>query len=156
MALDKWLAQFVVTLLAVLTGLFLYDRVLRRPPLEAARSAALAADAAAEVALVDRSGLRAEIAGITSNLRVALVEHWLSQGRWPQSLAEIGYTAKQDWQYIEGVQLLGEGVLRIERRGRLGGGAVTLTPVADPNSGSVQWRCKSDWDDGALIVPGCQ
>lgn len=157
MALDKLLAQFVVVLLAVVAGLWLYDRMFRPPTATpaAAHGAALAADTAAERALVDRAALRAEIAGATSGLRVALVEYWMSTGHWPQRLAEVGYTPMPEWRYLEGVELLPEGVLRIARRAAFGGGAVTLSPKADPGSGTVQWRCASDWEDAALLVPGC-
>lgn len=153
MALDKLLLQFLAVFAAVLLGLFVYDRMLRERPAARSPAAVIEAQESAEQALLDRAGLRGEIAAVVNQLRVAMVEFYLSHGQWPRDLKALGMVPISPGQYLTKVQLDPDGVVRLERKS--GGGTLRLIPKVDGN-GTVRWDCRSDWDDAALLLPGCQ
>lgn len=157
MAFEKLLVQFLVVVVAVVAGLFVYERWLKpqpQPQVVTAPSPLISGELEAERAMVDRSGLRGEVVAAISPLKVAIAEFYLSNGQWPGSLAQLGvgdrgFTGK----WLSKVELGANGQIRLERQASAGGGQMLLHPAEQ--GGSLRWNCTSDWPDAALIFPGC-
>ena len=162
-AVPLW-AVFVIALAVAAAAILVYDRWVRQAEREVVREVTTQLESARiekqEEAVQQALHIERVRQGLVGGaaLRVAVTEHYISNGELPARLEDVGYSS--DWTpspVLESVELRPHGVIVLHFAPEQGfTGEVMLTPVVDADNLMIrEWTCTSTLDFIANAVGGC-
>lgn len=97
---------------------------------------------------------------VMSSLKVGVVEYYLSQGRWPNTNAEVGLPAPEQYHgsALQSAAVQPDGVIemKFQRRGIQTPGVLRLIADASNEAMGVRWRCESpNYPDIGRLLSAC-
>ncbi len=91
--------------------------------------------------------------------KVSLTEAYMANGAWPETAAQAGLGAPEDYANdgARSVALQADGVIRIELADAVApASAVRLVPTVNRESWQISWRCEIEGDDWLVqVMPQC-
>lgn len=113
---------------------------------------------AAEAKKIGESSQAAEALMRAGMLKVMVSEFYVSEGRWPRGLADLGQDRPADFAGgpVAAIDLEPDGVIAIAIRADVADGAsLRLVPSAKP-SGIIDWTCRPTNYPAAARLPACR
>lgn len=121
------------------------------------RTVANARDAmASEASAVDMRGRIVEGLNRASMVKLAVAESYMNYGRWPLDATEAGLGTPESYAVgaVTAIALGTEGVITIRYNDLVAPGAqIRLIPRAQPDIGSIDWRCEAEAITDQNLLP---